>query len=311
MAKKDSPIKLKQDADAAEKAGRFDKAIDLLKQIVADNPRDWNTVNRIGDLYAKLNKLKEANDQYVKYASYLAEDGFYLKSIAVWKKVLRNDPSLIEAQVKLGDLYARQGLQAEAKQTFGQVFQEYVKRNKMREAGDVLRRLAEVDPTDLRVRINLAELYAREGHQEKAAKEYGAIGDELVKKGHHAEALQLIDKALRSGPRSPHLLGAAAQIHIIQKDYARAIELLEEGRRANPADRDVALRMAEAYLSAKRAQDADLRAALAHRRGERVVDDEHPDEECERARDVHHGGKAGQHPFRLLAARRWRLHVEA
>ena len=256
MAKKDSPIKLKQDADAAEKSGRFDRAIELLKQIVADNPRDWNTVNRIGDLYAKINKLKEANEQYVKYASYLAEDGFYLKSIAVWKKVLRNDPSLIEAQLKLGDLYARQGLAAEARQTFDGVFNEYVKRNKMREAGEVLRRAAEVDPGDLKVRIKLAELYAREGDQGRAAKEYGAIGDELVKKGHHAEALQLIDKALRSGPRSPHLLAAAAQIHIVQKDYPRAIELLEEARRANPADRDVSLRMAEAYLGARRAQEA-------------------------------------------------------
>jgi tetratricopeptide (TPR) repeat protein len=256
VAKKDSPIKLKQDADAAEKGGRFDRAIDLLKQIVADNPRDWNTVNRIGDLYAKLNKLREANEQYVKYASYLAEDGFYLKSIAVWKKVLKNDPALIEAQVKLGDLYARQGLVAEAKQTFGAIFDEYVKRNKMREAGEVLRRLAEVDPADMKVRIKLAELYAREGDQGRAAKEYGAIADELVKKGHHAEALQLIDKALRSGPRSPHLLAASAQIHIIQKDYPRAIELLEEARRANPADREVSLRMAEAYLGARRAQEA-------------------------------------------------------
>ncbi len=255
-AKKDSPIKLKQDADAAEKAGKTEKAIELWKQIVADNPRDWNTVNRIGDLYAKLNKLKEANDQYVKYASYLADDGFYLKSIAVWKKVLRNDPALVEAQVKLGDLYARQGLVAEAKQTLSAVFDEYVKRSKMREAGEVLRRLAEVDPADMKVRGKLAELYAREGHQEKAAKEYGAIADELVKKGHHAEALSLIDKALRSGPRSPHLLSAAAQIHIVQKDYSRAIEMLEEARRANPADREVALRMAEAYLGAKRAQEA-------------------------------------------------------
>ena len=60
MAKKDSPIKLKQDADAAEKAGRFEKAIDLLKQIVADNPRDWNTVNRIGDLYDPVALAAEA-----------------------------------------------------------------------------------------------------------------------------------------------------------------------------------------------------------------------------------------------------------
>jgi tetratricopeptide (TPR) repeat protein len=256
VAKKDSPIKLKQDADAAEKAGRFDKAIDALKQIVQDNPRDWNTVNRIGDLYAKLNKLKEANEQYIKVARYFADDGFYLKSIAVWKKVLRNDPSLVEGHVSLGDLYARQGLVAEAKQTFGAVIDEYVKRNRIREAGEVLRKLAEVDPGDMKVRIRLAELYAREGNQEKAAGEYIAIADELIKKGHLAEALQLIDKSLRSGPRSPRLLSAAAHVHIVQKDYARAIELLEEARRATPADREISLRLAEAYLGSKRAQEA-------------------------------------------------------
>jgi len=256
VAKKESPIKLKQEADAAEKAGRFDKAIDLLKQIVQDNPRDWNTVNRIGDLYANLKKPKEANEQYIKVARYFADDGFYLKSIAVWKKVLRNDPSLVEGHLSLGDLYARQGLVAEAKQTFGAVFEEYMKRNRVREAGDVLRRLAEVDPGDMKVRIKLAELYAREGHQEKAAGEYIAIADELLKKGHLAEALQLIDKSLRSGPRSPRLLSAAAHVHIVQKDYARAIELLEEARRATPADREISLRLAEAFLGYRRPDDA-------------------------------------------------------
>jgi tetratricopeptide (TPR) repeat protein len=256
VAKKESPIKLKQEADAAEKAGRFDKAIDLLKQIVQDNPRDWNTVNRIGDLYANLKKPNDANEQYIKVARYFADDGFYLKSIAVWKKVLRNDPSLVEGHLALGDLYARQGLQAEAKQSFGAVFDEYVKHNRMREAGDVLRRLAEVDPGDMKVRIKLAELYAREGHQEKAAGEYIAIADELLKKGHLAEALQLIDKSLRSGPRSPRLLSAAAHVHIVQKDYARAIELLEEARRATPADREISLRLAEAFLGYRRPNDA-------------------------------------------------------
>ena len=62
-----NPVKLKQDADKAEKDGRLDKAIDFLKQIVQENPRDWNTVNKIGDLYAKLNNPRAANDQYAAY----------------------------------------------------------------------------------------------------------------------------------------------------------------------------------------------------------------------------------------------------
>ena len=254
--KKDSPIKLKQDADAAEKAGRFDKAIDSLKQIVQDNPRDWNTVNRIGDLFAKLNKLKEANEQYIKVARYFADDGFYLKAIAVWKKVLKNDPSLIEGQVSLGDLYARQGLVAEAKQTLNAVFDEYKNRNKIKEASEVLRKLAEVDPSDIKVRGLLADLYAREGNPERAAGEYVAIADELIKKGKLSEALQLIDRGMRSGPRSPRLLSAAAHVHIVQKDYAKATELLEEARRANPTDRDVSLLLGESYLGARRPADA-------------------------------------------------------
>ena len=40
--KKDRPVELKREADAAEKRGDFARAIELLKQIVQDNPRDWN-----------------------------------------------------------------------------------------------------------------------------------------------------------------------------------------------------------------------------------------------------------------------------
>ena len=131
-----------------------------------------------------------------------------------------------------------------------------MKRNKLREAGDVLRRMAEVDPGDMKVRIRLAELYAREGDAEKAGGEYVGIADELVKKGLLAEGLQLLDKALRAGPRSARLLSAAARIHLVQKDYAGAVKLLEEARRAAPADRETALRLAEACLGARRGDEA-------------------------------------------------------
>ena len=253
-------VKLRQDADAAERAGKPDKAIEALKQIVAENPRDWNTVNRIGDLYAKLNNTRAANEQYVKVARYFADDGFYLKAIAVWKKVLRNDAQMFDGQISLGDLYAKQGLVAEAKQTYAFVYDEYVKRNKLRDAGEVLRRMAEVDPSDLKVRIRLAELYAREGDPAKAAGEYLTIADELVKKGLLAEALQLLEKALKGGQRSPQILSAAGRVHLVQKDYARAVDLLREAARATPDDREIALRLAEASLGAKRPDDA--RAAL-------------------------------------------------
>src|SRR6185295_19499317 len=54
----------------------------------------------------------------------------------------------------------------------------------------------------------------------------------------------------------PRLLTVAANVHIVQKDFARAIELLEEARRATPTDREVSLKLAESYLGSRRAADA-------------------------------------------------------
>jgi len=251
-----NPLKLKQDAAKETNAGRYEKAIDLLRQIVQENPRDANTLNQIGFLYEKVNNTKAANDQYSKVADFYAKDGFYLKAIACWKKVLKNDPALLDAHLNLGDLYAKQGLTAEAKTMLGEAFDECVKRGRHREAGEVLRRMADLDPSDMKVRIRLAELYAREGQQEKAAGEYLALADELVKKGHRQEALQLLEKGLKVGKRSPRLLTEVARVHLVQKDFATALPYLEEARKGSPEDRDVALRSAETYLGVGRADDA-------------------------------------------------------
>jgi tetratricopeptide (TPR) repeat protein len=172
------------DFEKEERRGRFAKAVDILMKHVQENPEDWSAINRMGDLYLKLDNPKAAREQYVKVALSYAADGAYLKAIGVWKKVLRNDPSMLDGHVALGDLYARQGLVAEAKQTLHCIADEYIKRNMKRETGQVLRRMAELDPSDVKVRIRLAEFYAWEGDPEKAAREYAAaIGEEPVKKG--------------------------------------------------------------------------------------------------------------------------------
>jgi Flp pilus assembly protein TadD len=59
-----NPLKLKQDAAKETNAGRYEKAIDLLKQIVQENPRDANTLNQIGFLYEKLSNTDAANMKY-------------------------------------------------------------------------------------------------------------------------------------------------------------------------------------------------------------------------------------------------------
>jgi tetratricopeptide (TPR) repeat protein len=252
-----NPIKLKQDADKEEKAGRLDKAIDFLKQLVADNPKDWNTINKIGDLYGKLNNVKAANEQYAKVAEFYSKDGFYLKAIAVWKKINKNDPTVLEPYLNLADLYSKQGLLVDAKAQYEWVFNEYIKRGRVKDAGDALRKLADIDPTDLKIRSRLADLYMRDGNSAKAIEEHIAIADELGKKGHLAEALQVLEKGLKLDPKSARLRSELARIHLLQKNYEKAVQILEDAARQVPGDREVSLRLAEAYVGAKRPGDAE------------------------------------------------------
>jgi tetratricopeptide (TPR) repeat protein len=87
-----------------EKAGRIEKAIDLYRQIVADDPRDWNTIKKFGDRYSRINRNKEASLEYAKVAEFHEKDGSLLKAIAVWKQIQKLDPAALDPYNHLADL---------------------------------------------------------------------------------------------------------------------------------------------------------------------------------------------------------------
>jgi len=252
-----NPVKVKQDADKLEKAGKLPEAIALYKQVIEDNPRDWNIINKVGDLYAKLNKFKDAADYYAKVADFYAKDGFHLKAIAIWKKINKLDATSLDPYLNLAELYAKQGLMMEAKSQYQYVVDEYIKRSKMREAGDVLKKMADIDPSDLKIRSKLADLYTREGNSGKAVEEHVAIAEELTKKGHLAEALQVLEKGLKIDSKSGRLRLELGRIHLVQKNYDKAVHFLEEATHGMPNDPDIMGRLGEAYLGSKRIAEAE------------------------------------------------------
>jgi Flp pilus assembly protein TadD len=198
------------------KAGRVDEAIGLLKRLVTDNPEDWNSINRLGDLYAKLNDVLAANEQYTKVANFYARTGAHLKAIAVWKKINKNDPTVLEPYLNLADLYSKQGLMVDAKAQYEWVFNEYIKRGCFPEAGDTLKKLAKIDPTDIKIRSRLADLYMREGNLAEAVEEHVAIAEELGRMGHLAEAVQVLEKGLTLDPTSASIRSALTRIHFLR-----------------------------------------------------------------------------------------------
>ncbi len=249
-----NPIKTRQEAEKAEKAGKPEQAIPLFRQLLEDNPRDWNTINKIGDLFAKIGKMREAGDEYAKVADFYSRDGFHLKAIAIWKKINKLDPSVIEPYAKLADLYAKQGLVMEAKSQYQVVSEDQLKRGRFREATDTLRKMVEIDSSDLKTRSRLADIYTKEGSTGKAVGEYIAISEELNLKGHPAEAIQVLEKGLKidNGITVKAQLG---RVHLAQRSYEKAIAYLEEVT-AQDSTPGGLMQLGQAYLGAKRVIDA-------------------------------------------------------
>jgi tetratricopeptide (TPR) repeat protein len=249
-----NPIKTRQEAEKAEKAGKLDQAIPLYRQLLEDNPRDWNTINKIGDLFAKIGKMREAGDEYAKVAEFYARDGFHLKAIAIWKKINKLDPSVVEPYARLADLYAKQGLVMEAKGQYQIVSEDQLKRGRLKEAAETLRKMVEIDSADLKTRSRLADIYTKEGSTDKAVSEYIAISDELNLKGHPAEAIQVLEKGLKidNGTSVRAHLG---KLHLAQRSYDKAIAYLEEVT-AQDSSPDSLMQLGQAYLGAKRVADA-------------------------------------------------------
>jgi pilus assembly protein FimV len=249
-----NPIKTRQEAEKAEKAGKLEQAIPLYRLLLEDNPRDWNTINKIGDLFAKIGKMREAGDEYAKVGEFYAKDGFHLKAIAIWKKINKLDPSVVEPYAKLADLYAKQGLVMEAKGQYQIVADDQLKRSRFREAAETLRKMVEIDSSDLKTRSRLADIYTKEGSTAKAVGEYIAISDELNLKGHPAEAIQVLEKGLKidTGISVKLQLG---KVHLAQRSYDKAIAYLEETT-AQESSSESLMQLGQAYLGAKRVADA-------------------------------------------------------
>ena len=82
------------------------------------------------------------------------------------------DPELIAVRIKLGDLYARQKLPAEGRAQYLQAANYYDKKGDVANALDVFRKIADLDPDNLPVRVKLAGMFEKQKFPEKAAEEY-------------------------------------------------------------------------------------------------------------------------------------------
>lgn len=235
---------------AAEKfiaAGKVQQAIDEYSKILKENQRDWNLMIQVGDLLLKINKTPEAIQHFQKVADHYYLDGFYLKAIAIYKRINKLDPNLTDICIKLADLYLKQGLTMDAKSQLQVVAQHYLSKNQNKDAIVTLKKLIEIEPENLRTRNELAKAYKTEGMTTEAIKEYIEISDELLRKNLTKESLTVLETAYKMDPANAAVLRKILASYRDQNEQDKATAILEESLHTDPKNPDVLALLAESY----------------------------------------------------------------
>lgn len=235
------------DRDAALKTaerllrqGKLDGAIEQYVRLVEEQPRDWNSINTLGDLYVRAGNSERAVTQYARVADHLFEEGFLPKAAALYKKVLKVRSDHEHTLLRLSDIAARQGLLADAKQYLRQLAQQRKSRGDHKGVADCILRMAAVDENDGDAKLVAARTAEEMGDSALAVTLFQDAAAAYDKQKRAADAVDARVAAASLAPDDDRLRAEVARALIASGQVERAQPFLS----GNGAGHDVDLLLA-------------------------------------------------------------------
>ena len=137
--------------------GQIDKAIAEWEKLAKEYP-DGNTFNTIGDLYLKRGNKSEAIDAFHKAASFLRQEGFALKALALYKKILNINAGDPEALYSLGELNEAKGLTMDAIKYYLASADSLSREGKKEKFFAIYEKILSLSPSNIPLRNRIAEI---------------------------------------------------------------------------------------------------------------------------------------------------------
>lgn len=219
--------------------GKIRLAIDEYRQVVDHDPKDFGTMNMLGDLYIKDSSKKDAVRCYTSVAEHYGKQGFAQKAIAIYNKISKLQPDSIEVTQKLAELYKLKGSITDARVHYLKLAEHYQKKGRKIEALDVWKQIALLDPNNTDVYLSLGESYLEERQEDDAAESFTEAGMRFAKQGNNERAVETFLRALAIRPAEPRSLAAFVESSFAVGQADKAAQKLAEILETNPHNRDI------------------------------------------------------------------------
>jgi tetratricopeptide (TPR) repeat protein len=227
--------------------GAFDKAIQAYQRILAEDPKEVRSLLKVAELYQKKGDEKSAAHAFEKVAETYAEQGFFLKAVAVYKQVVKIDPEDVRVNERLAGLYQQLGLMSDAMSQLQFMAAAYEKAGDGAKLTEVLRRMVELDPDNIASSIKLGELYARSGQPQPALECFRRAAEYLKKHSRADEYLKVAERIAAISGEDLGLTRELAHIYLAKGDTKRALAKLQLCFKADPKDVETLQLLAQAF----------------------------------------------------------------
>lgn len=220
--------------------GQIDKAIAEWQKLLAQR-KDSSIYNAIGDLYLRKKEKEKAIEAFKEAAKLFREDGFYMKAIGIYKKILNINSSDVSSLIALGELNAEKGLAGNAVENFLAALEITKKEGAIERELDIYKKMLKLSPSDLSLKLKIAELSINRGVIEDAVKEYLDIASTYLDKKEYNRAREFYLKVLGIAPQNiPALLGLS-RIAELHNNAKQAFEYLKKAISLKHHDSDILL----------------------------------------------------------------------
>ena len=247
---------LEAEALRALDRGNIDGALAAYQQILRAEPRDRRVKQKVAELLLRQGKTADAERHLRELAEGHVKEGAHRAAIALLRQVVGfrpDDPSL---HMEMGECLAATGNLNEARNAWDQAMRLWIGAASPGEALRAARRLSESAPTEVALRMRVAELLEASGDTDGAVKLYLDVAADHRRRGRPDEVGRVAEMALRLRPGDLDLLRDAARARLDADDARGALMHLQGAFQQAPDDARTLDLLARAFEAAGQPEKA-------------------------------------------------------
>lgn len=227
--------------------GNNDEELKKALEAVKRDPNSLRKRHKLADTYAKAEITGKAIETYMGLAQeYIARE-FFPQAIAVYRQVLKINPNLYDAQLKLADVLNDTGRRSDALAELQKLALRYESTGALRISGEIIQRMLDMDPDNVPLRVKLAELYLRLSERVPCIAEFERALRKIGEQEHWSDYIKVGERLLYIEPEHLHTLKMVSRLYLDANDPMKAIVKLQQAFKIDRRDPDTLELLAIAF----------------------------------------------------------------